>query len=228
MEYLSIRTGCGAIIFLLIWTVPVARAQESTGTESSEQEPDGADESGTGGQATSGTRASGGSAVKPSDAPSETDESPAESDDTPRTARQPTVAEILRAFQESERPVLTPIDGVRGEQGSGFGPRGSRDQESGRHHLRLPDGHYLVDRAGWLGQEGPWYTFVFASEDVQDPQPPMKLLPNRMLEWMVREAEGSTEQVNFKVSGEVTDFFGENFLLLRKSLRKRNLGNFKR
>ena len=228
MEYISKRTACGAAIFLLIWTVSVARAQESASTESSEKQADAGDESGTGGQATSGTRVSSGTAATPSDAASETDESSAESDDTPRTTRQPTVAEILRAFQESERPVLTPIGGVRGGRGGGSGARGGRDQESGRHHPRLPDGHYLVDRAGWLGQEGPWYTFVFESEDAQDPQPPMKLLPNRMLERMVRESEGTTEQVSFKVSGEVTDFFGENFLLLRKSLRKRDLGNLKR
>ena len=228
MEYLSKRTVCGAAIFLLIWTVSVSPGQESEGTESSKKQPDTAADSGTGGQATSGTGVSGGSTEKPSDASSETDEPSAESDDTPRTKRQPTVAEILRAFQESERPVLTPIGGFRAGQGSETGAVGRRDEESGRHHPRLPDGHYLVDRAGWMGRVGPWYTFVFASEDADDPQPPMKLLPNRMLERMVRESEGSTEQISFKVSGEVTDFFGDNFLLLRKSLRKRNLGNLKR
>ena len=217
MEYLSKRTACGATICLLIWTVAPASAQESAGTESSKQQPDDADKSA-------------GSTEKPSDASSETDEPSAESDDTPRTKRQPTVAEILRAFQESERPVLTPIGGFRAGQGSETGAVGRRDEESGRHHPRLPDGHYLVDRAGWMGRDGPWYTFVFASEDADDPhpEPPMKLLPNRMLERMVRESEGSTEQISFKVSGEVTDFFGDNFLLLRKSLRKRNLGNLKR
>jgi len=215
MDTLAKRTACGVAIFLLVWMVSVSPAQESAVTDSPEKQPEDADQSGD-------------PAAKPSDAPTDPDEPPAKTDDTPRTKRQPTVSEILRAFQEEERPVLTPISGGRAGQGGRTGPRGSRDEDSGYRHPRLPDGHYLVDRVGWLGQEGSWHTFVFESEAAQEPQPPMKLLPNRMLEWMVRESKGSTEQVSFKVSGEVTDFFGENFLLLRKSLRKRNLGNLKR
>ncbi|MEZ6085567.1 MAG: hypothetical protein R3E58_16870 [Phycisphaerae bacterium] len=42
---------------------------------------------------------------------------------------------------------------------------------------------------------------------------------------MIRESKGSTSSVEFIVSGEVTDFMGENHLLLRKLLRKRSVGN---
>ena len=59
----------------------------------------------------------------------------------------------------------------------------------------------------------------------EHPDPPMRLLPNQMLERMVRESQGATITVEFIVSGEVTDFMGRNYLMLRKLLRRRNLGN---
>lgn len=202
------------VIGLMPWAVPVGLAQESEATDSSSQEAK--DEE-----------------APEASPPQSPDQGPADDSssaaDVPNIkSRQPTVSEILRAFQESERPMLRPVGSSSGSSSAKANSAGDRYKNSARQHPRLPDGYYLVERAGWLGQEGDWYTFVFESEDAGDPQPPMKLLPNRMLEWMVRESEGTSEQAYFTVSGEVTDFFGENHLLLRKSLRKRNLGNLKK
>ena len=60
----------------------------------------------------------------------------------------------------------------------------------------LPEGHYLAD-------------------------PPIKLMPNRWLEKMESDVAASHETVVFRVSGEVTAYRGQNFLLLRKVLIER-------
>jgi hypothetical protein len=83
----------------------------------------------------------------------------------------------------------------------------------------------LTDRTGRLGQQGNWWIFIFEADNDSYPEPPMKLLPNQTLERMVRESRGGLDPVVFIVSGEVTDFKSENYLLPRKVLRKRDLGN---
>ncbi len=93
---------------------------------------------------------------------------------------------------------------------------------------RLPDGAMLADRMGRITQEGHWWVFHFESDNPAFPEPPMKLLPNQALERMVRESRGGMEPVVFIVTGEVTDFKGENYLLPRKVLRKRDMGNLKK
>jgi hypothetical protein len=92
---------------------------------------------------------------------------------------------------------------------------------------RLPDGYILADRTGRLVRQDEWWVFSFVGDNnpTESPDPPMRLLPNQMLERAVRETEGAGQRVEFIVSGEVTDFMGENYLLLRKLLRKRELGN---
>ncbi len=45
---------------------------------------------------------------------------------------------------------------------------------------------------------------------------------------MVRESRGGLDAVVFVISGEVTDFKSENYILPRKVLRKRDLGNLRK
>jgi hypothetical protein len=142
------------------------------------------------------------------------------------TPRQPSPEDIIRQFQE-QRPQVVPVL-----------PTGPEDQAARRAEpgeesaelrpARLPDGAMLVDRAGRITPEGEWWVFSFESDSEGYPEPPMKLLPNQALERMVRESGGGLDPVVFVVTGEVTDFRGENFLLPRKVLRKRNLGNLKK
>ncbi|GJM26878.1 MAG: hypothetical protein DHS20C16_32930 [Phycisphaerae bacterium] len=133
--------------------------------------------------------------------------------------------DVLKQF-ERDRPKARPL-----LPGSRPGTEVVRDtigdDDPRRTPARLPEGYFLVDRAGRLTREGPWFVFNFTGDNnpAATPDPPMRLLPNRMLERMIRESKGSTTSVEFIVSGEVTDFMGENHLLLRKLLRKRSVGN---
>ena len=145
-----------------------------------------------------------------------------------RTPPQVSVDDVLREFQE-DRPMAEPI--LPKASDDELIVRGSADAgDRSGPRLRLPDGYFLVDRVGWLMQDGPWWVFTFTADNHPDvaPNPPMKLLPNRMLERMLRESQGATQRVEFIVPGEVTDFRGENYLLLRKLMRKRDMGNLSR
>jgi hypothetical protein len=162
--------------------------------------------------------------------------------DDPNRSPAPVSAEdILSEFQR-ERPVAEPLlpkpqpsDTPKLPTQPGRSPGATSITDSGYDpsdgpRARLPDGFILVDRAGRLVREGEWWVVTFVSDNHPQTlgEPPMKLLPNRMLERMVRESQSSRRTVEFIVTGEVTDFMGENYLLLRKLMRKRDMGNLTR
>jgi hypothetical protein len=136
---------------------------------------------------------------------------------------QPTAEEVLRAF-EQDRPKNAPLMPV---EVSLTGPNGRQDPLSQRARARYPDGYMLADRAGRISRENQWFVFTFESTSTAFEEPPLKLLPNLMLERAAFEIQGSPNLV-FVVSGEITDFNGENYLLLRKLLRRRQLGNLRK
>ena len=131
--------------------------------------------------------------------------------------------DVLKAFQK-DRPTRVPIapSGAFDETPLEVGPPGTGTSR------RLPDGFFLVDRVGRVVKTEGWYAFTFEGYNESHPEPPMKLLPNQLLEQMVLESDSAADSTVFIVSGEVTEFIGENYLLLRKLLRRRNLGNLEK
>jgi hypothetical protein len=91
----------------------------------------------------------------------------------------------------------------------------------------LPDGAALVDRPGRLMDEGRWWIFVFESDDPEYPEPPMRLLQNQNVQLMVEASEQGDHGLVFVVSGEVTVFNGENYLLPRVVMRRIDSGNLR-
>jgi len=83
-----------------------------------------------------------------------------------------------------------------------------------------PEGWQIVSRAGRLVPDGDDWLFVFESDSPENPEPRLRLLPNLKLEAMVRETRAAGSSPLYVVSGEVTVFFGENYLLTRLALRK--------
>ena len=134
--------------------------------------------------------------------------------------------DVLREFQQ-ERPKPVPIlPGRSGARSESTAPGASSQHAPARH---VPDGYFVVDRAGRLVHEGQWWVIHYIADNnpLTSPEPPMKLLPNRMLQRMIHEA-GAGPQYQYIVSGEVTEFEGENYLLLRKLLRRPSMGNLSR
>ncbi len=100
--------------------------------------------------------------------------------------------------------------------------------KAGIKHKLLPEGHYIADRRGRLICAGDYWLFVFESDGKALADPPIKLLPNRWLEKMESDVAASNDPITFRVSGEITTYRGQNFLLLRKVLIEREpLDNFK-
>ena len=113
----------------------------------------------------------------------------------------PTAEELLKALQR-QRPVNEVI------------PPASSAENGGQPAQRMlwPEGSAVVSRPGWLVEDGLWWRFVF---DPPDGEPPTRLLPNAGLEVMIRTATGSQLPVKYVVSGEMTVFGDENYLLIR-------------
>jgi hypothetical protein len=136
----------------------------------------------------------------------------------------PSAEEVQEAFERA-RPRNVPIQPA---PLPGTEAAEAADRAETPTGARFPDGYLLVDRAGRMVHDGEWWTFVFESDSPVYQEPPMKLLPNRMLERMIYETQGASGNIVFVVSGEVTDFQNENYLLLRKLLRRRDLGNIQK
>jgi len=94
-------------------------------------------------------------------------------------------------------------------------------------HKILPEGHYIADRRGRLICAGDYWLFVFESDGKSLADPPVKVLPNRWLEKMESDVAASHEPIIFRVSGEITAYRGQNFLLLRKVLIERETDGLK-
>ena len=92
--------------------------------------------------------------------------------------------------------------------------------------LRL-DGTPLVQRVGRLVRQERWWVLVPDSDRIDAADGPLRLLPNQAVETMMRESQRGGQTV-FVVSGEITLFENENYLLPRSVTRRVDLGNFRR
>lgn len=88
----------------------------------------------------------------------------------------------------------------------------------------LPEGYYIANRRGRLLQGDVFWVFTFESDGKNLSDPPIKVLPNRWLEKMESDVRTSPDPIIFRISGEVTCYRGQNFLLLRKVLVEREFG----
>lgn len=129
--------------------------------------------------------------------------------------------EVLAAMQAQQptEAVLPISNAVSDEKGL--------TQSTDHRESFIPDGSPMMNRVGRLVRQGSWWTFVADSDRPEQPDPPLRLLPNQRVELMVGEAKRSGGGV-FIVSGEVTLFDGENYLLTRVATRRVDTGNLRR
>ncbi len=143
---------------------------------------------------------------------------PAAPPDGQGVLRRPAQAEVLKGLlQRQERPMPLPIPpaGVAmSPSDRGIGPDGQP---------LLLEGAFIVERPGRIEPMGGERAFVFQLGGEGAGFRRMRLLPCQLLEVVEREMSGG--HVEFVVSGEVLRYRGENFLLLRKVLRRMSHGN---
>ena len=85
----------------------------------------------------------------------------------------------------------------------------------------------LVARPGRIVREGDWWTFVFESDHPDHAELPIRILPNMNLDLMIEAAEFEQAGLVYIVSGDVTAFGSENFLLPRIAMRRVDTGNLR-
>lgn len=137
--------------------------------------------------------------------------------------RQPSQAEIIEVF-EKDRPVNTVVRPREWKNGTPPASRGTGSRSEGL----LREGEYIHNKVGRLVRAGAWWAFRFESDSPDARQPSMKVLPNQQLERLVMEVTASAESPVFVVSGEVTLFESQNFVMLRKVLRRRTPQNLQK
>ncbi len=102
-------------------------------------------------------------------------------------------------------------------------------QPSGvRQRVALPEGSYIWNRAGRLLFNQPLHEwiFVFQADNASLAEPPLIMLPCQLLERMeTRSAQRGTE-IEFRVSGNITEFKGRNYLYTTYENVAHNLGRF--
>lgn len=139
----------------------------------------------------------------------------------------PSAEEVLKEVLDSHQPAqpLLPVEPGRPVRGTvSTRPANPVASEQQQQDL-LPDG-YPVKRTGRLVHDGSWWTLV--AEGVgQDanPERPIRLLPNRLLETMEATSVGGTQPMLFSVTGQVTEYRGTNYLLVLNVMIQRDQGN---
>lgn len=92
--------------------------------------------------------------------------------------------------------------------------------------LPLAEGDWLSNRLGRLGKDKKGtLLFVYEADAASLSEPPLILLPCLKLERMEALAAKKPNAV-FAITGEVTVYHGKGYLLLRKVMRHRDMGQF--
>jgi len=90
---------------------------------------------------------------------------------------------------------------------------------------RIREGQFIWNRTGRLTKDDKTgtYVFTFDADGKGMADPPMALLPSHLLMSMEDASEKATRPVKFKISGEVTEYRGKNYLYVRFMQAVRNL-----
>lgn len=136
--------------------------------------------------------------------------------DLPPTLPADAAAEDVLSALQSQRPISTGVPesgrSSAGRSGSGGGA--------------ALDGSLVVRRSGRLIRDGARWSFEFDDRSATGLSR-VALLPNQSLEIMIQSAERGTTGLVLIVSGELTQFGAQNFLLVRGVTRMLDLGNLR-
>ncbi len=157
----------------------------------------------------------------------------------PEPAAEPSPEEIIRQLMETKplRAVVLPPEpddavAPAAPDGASSEPLPNNEatatQTAAGAVQMLPEGTIMIDQLGRFvpaGEQG--WSLAFEDPGRDAGRPPIRVLPSRLLETAVALSTGTAQGGVFMVSGEVTTYKGLNYLLLRKVLVRRDLGNFR-
>ena len=84
----------------------------------------------------------------------------------------------------------------------------------------MREGSLIVDRTGRFvrNNDGQQWEFVFDADGRALQDPPVVILPNLTMMAMENYATGTSRELRFRITGEVTEYRGRNYVLLRKAV----------
>jgi len=136
--------------------------------------------------------------------------------DTHPVATDAAVADVLGALQKEQ--VDTDLLDTR--------PVDAAGNTAGLLRPLLPDGAAIISRPARVVKLGPRFDLAFESDHPDNPEPPLTMLPNLDMERMLQAIADHNYGQVFRVSGDVTQFEGRNYILVRSAPRQADTANF--
>ncbi len=138
-----------------------------------------------------------------------------------RPDREPTAEEVIRELMQ-QRPRRSAALPDQTPKVTTW-PEGTGPGET----ARWTEDTQLSDQAGRLVPGDPWWMMAFENLGLTASEQPLRILPNQVLETAMYLTAGGTRNTTLIFSGELTAYKGTNYLLLRKVMVRRDLGNFR-
>ena len=138
-----------------------------------------------------------------------------------RQSAEEMLSQMLRPTSQAAQP-LQPLPDAGGGAVDRSTGAGAIAPEAPVMNL-LPEGSLIVDRIGRLrrvqgtqsGEQG--WELTLESDGRRMNDPPLLVLPNKILAQMKSTMIASNADLRFRVSGELTEFDGRNYILVQKA-----------
>ena len=134
-----------------------------------------------------------------------------------RQSAEEMLTQLLRPTTQAAKPLQPIADGgggvVNRMTGAGALPAGAPQMNV------LSEGTVLVDRVGRIARttDGQHWELTLDSDGRVMKDPPMLVLPNRILTAMQMAVIGQSADIKFRISGEVTEYDNRNYILIQKA-----------
>jgi hypothetical protein len=173
---------------------------------------------------------------QPAEAPAPGAASAAPATTAPRASTLPSADSVLQGLLRDKPATSTPMPaggGAGGGPGTAAGgtsaslqPQTEAVAPNEPAAVRLREGQSIYNRTGRLVKDEKTgaMLFVFDADGNQMYDPPMGVVPCRYLAVMEDASENGTKAVKFRISGEVTQYRGKNFLYIKFVQTVRDLG----
>jgi hypothetical protein len=134
-----------------------------------------------------------------------------------RQSAEEMLTQLLRPTTQAAKPLQPIADGgggvVNRMTGSGALPPGAPQLNL------LNEGTVIVDRVGRIARiaDGQNWELTLESDGRVMKDPPMLVLPNKMLTAMQQAVISQSADIKFRISGEVTEYNNRNYILIQKA-----------
>jgi hypothetical protein len=140
------------------------------------------------------------------------------------TGSEPTAEEVLKQLMQNRpsRPLVMPPSPAATQPSRA--PLGAAERKG----PRWTEDTSLMDQPGRIIPGESWWSFAFEDLSEEPQTPPVRLLPSQLLETAIHLSGGGAKNgMVLIVSGDITVYKGVEYMMLRKVLLRRDIGNFR-